>query len=144
MPLWLLAVAIPLSFAAFYLATVIFFRAANPGLGLKRLLTVFLICVVTVGCVELAELPDAVSDKIDAVFGSAWDYVQWVAIFPCTIALMLSLYLGVVTLLLWSSKILAKVVSFVMWGVIGNKEGAVAGLFAFVTLALGIVKALLS
>lgn len=144
MPLWLLAVAIPLNFAAFYLATSIFFRPANTGLALKRLLTVFLVCVATLACLKLRELSDTLSEKIDEAFGSAWDYLQWATIFPCTIALMLSLYLGAVTFLLWSSKILAKIVSFVMWGVIGNKDCAVAGLFAFITLSLGIVKALLS
>jgi hypothetical protein len=144
MPLWLWAVAVPLNYAAFYLASTISFRAPDAGVALKRLLAIFLVSVAAIVCLRLPDLSDTLSDKVDEIFGSAWDYVEWGIKPACIIFLMLSLYLGVVTFLLWLSKILARIASFVMWGVIANKEGAVAGLFALITLALGIVKALLS
>jgi len=150
LPFWLLAVAIPLNFAAFYLATVIVFRAANTGLALKRLLRVFVVSFAILACLKLPDtlaylnVSDVLSEKIDEIFGDAWTYVEFGVIFPCTIVFVFSLYLSIVTLLLWCTKILAKIVSFVMWGVIGNKEGADAGLFALITLLLGIVKTLLS
>ena len=42
--------------------------------------------------------------------------------------------------IVWISMLFVQMLSLLMWGIVGNKDGALAGLLVLVTAALGILK----
>ena len=61
-------------------------------------------------------------------------------VIPSATAIYLLLYAAII----WLSMFLARTLSFIMWGVVGHREGALAGLLVLLTTLFGVLKLVVS